>query len=235
MAKSLYEKSSILLINDEEIELGPLKIKFLRKFMDNFKSIDSAVDNEETIKILSECAAVCMQQYYPVIQTVEDLEDLVDLPTIYKILEFCAGIKIDPNNENIEEQAKKESEGNGQTWEELDLPDLEAEIFDFGAWKNFEELEASLTMPELTQLLKTKGKNDYRDKKFLAALKGIDLDKNSQNDDAWEKMKARVFSGGATENPNDILSFRGHKAQQAGFGIGLGLDYVDLKSKSETS
>jgi len=44
-------------------------------------------------------------------------------------------------------------------------------------------------------------------------------------------MKARVFSGGKTEDPNDILSFQGVKAQQNGFGIGLGISYEDQRKK----
>jgi hypothetical protein len=38
-------------------------------------------------------------------------------------------------------------------------------------------------------------------------------------------MKARVFSGGATDNPDDILALQGQNAQKAGFGIGMGLGY----------
>jgi hypothetical protein len=41
-------------------------------------------------------------------------------------------------------------------------------------------------------------------------------------------MKARVFSGGATTDSNDILALQGHNAQKAGFGIGMGLDYENL-------
>jgi hypothetical protein len=238
MAKRVFDKTPILFMDETEVELGPLKIKFLREFMSKFKQIEFTQDNEETIEVLTECALVCMKQHYPIVQTIEDLEDLVDLPTVYKILEYCAGIKIDPNSqEEIDEQAKVESENNKNSWEDLDLPMLESQIFDFGAWKNFEELEESLTMPELTQLLEVKRDNDYRDKKFMAALKGIDLDKQAKKDDAWEKMKAKVFSGGVTDNPDDILSFRGYKAEQSGFGIGMGLDYVDMKKpvdKSET-
>jgi hypothetical protein len=44
-------------------------------------------------------------------------------------------------------------------------------------------------------------------------------------------MKARVFSKGKTDNPNDIVSFQGTKAAQAGFGIGMGMGYEDLTKK----
>lgn len=41
-------------------------------------------------------------------------------------------------------------------------------------------------------------------------------------------MKARVFSGGKTDDPNDILSMQGVNAQKAGFGIGMGLSYEKI-------
>jgi hypothetical protein len=65
----------------------------------------------------------------------------------------------------------------------------------------------------------------------MAAIQGVDLDKESGKDrgqQEWEDMKARVFSGGQTNDSNDVLSLQGPKAQKMGFGIGMGLDYEDL-------
>lgn len=98
-----------------------------------------------------------------------------------------------------------------------------------GIWKDFNELEDNLSMPELTAILTAKRESDYNDKKFLAALQGVDLDKESGSapkQSSWEDIKARVFSGGAAKDANDIVSLQGVNAQQAGFGIGMGLDYV---------
>jgi len=83
-------------------------------------------------------------------------------------------------------------------------------------------------MPELIITLSAKRELDYEEKKFLAAIQGVDLDKESGQQDAWEKMKAKVFSGGTTDNPNDIVSYQGGKAAKAGFGIGMGLDYEQV-------
>jgi hypothetical protein len=82
-------------------------------------------------------------------------------------------------------------------------------------------------MPELITTLNAKQKEDYESKKFLAALKGIDIDKSSSNHQGstWEEIKARAFSKGQTSNPNDIVSLQGKAAKRAGFGIGEGLDY----------
>ena len=56
-------------------------------------------------------------------------------------------------------------------------------------------------------------------------MQGVDLDKASGKENAWEDMKARVFSKGAANGSNDILALQGANAQKAGFGIGMGIDY----------
>lgn len=79
-------------------------------------------------------------------------------------------------------------------------------------------------MPELLNILEEKSEQDFEDKKFLAALQGVDLEDQSSTN-KWEEIKARAFSGGKTSNPKDILALQGVAAQRAGFGIGMGLDY----------
>ncbi len=89
-------------------------------------------------------------------------------------------------------------------------------------------MEDSLSMPELVAILEAKQKEENDNRRFLAAMQGVDLDKDSNSSngqDAWEKIKAKAFSGGKTTNPDDIVSLQGSAAQRAGFGIGEGLDY----------
>jgi len=91
-------------------------------------------------------------------------------------------------------------------------------------------------MPELTSILAAKREADYEEKKFLAAIQGIDLDKsNNRSSNAWEDMKARVFSNGQAQNSDDILSLQGINAQKAGFGIGSGLEYSNLRDLENPS
>jgi hypothetical protein len=191
--------------------------------MEAFEFVKSAVDDDQAIYFLSECARIAMQQYYPSIKTVNELEDSVDLKTVYKILEYAAGIKIGNKESNIKEQATD----SGSSWDALDLAKLESEAFLLGIWKDYEELETSLSMPELFAILEAKREDDYAHKKFLAAIQGVDLDKQAgkQDANAWEAMKARVFSRGKTSDPNDITALQGYNAQKAGFGIGMGLSY----------
>lgn len=232
MATRVYDSGYINLVDGTEVYVKPLKIKYLREFMTAFELLKVSKNDEDSVNILSYCALVALRSQYPIIQTVEEFEDRVDLPNVYKILDLAAGIKI---NEKSEEAVKKQAEDSkSSTWDDLDLAELESELFLLGIWKDYEDLETSLSMPELVATLSSKRDLDYQEKKFLAAIQGVDLDKQSRGkkgQNEWEAMKARVFSRGKTSDPNDITSFQGTKAAQTGFGIGMGLGYEDLTKK----
>jgi len=223
MATTVYNTKNIVLQDGVEIELSPLKIKYLRQLMDNFDEVRNAQGDLEAIVALSKCARICMKQFRPEItQTQEMLEEYVNLQDIYDILDITAGIKI---NDKSEEPVKKQAVDSGSSCEELDLAKLESEVFLLGIWKDYEELETSLSMPELMITLSISRELNYDEKKFLAAMQGVDLDKNAEKSNAWEEMKARVFSGGQASNSKDIVALQGYNATRAGFGIGMGLDY----------
>ena len=229
MATTIYNSQIIHLFDGTELEIIPLKIKYLREFMDVFENIKETKNDDEAIAVLVECVRVCMKQYYPQISnTIEQVEDNIDMPTIYKILDTSAGIRI---NKKSQEPVKDQAIDSGQTWESLDLAKLESEVFLLGIWKDYQELEKSLSMPELIATLEVSRELDYTEKKFLAAILGVDLDgqtNKNKGQKEWEDMKARVFSGGKTGDSNDIVALQGFAAQKAGFGIGHGLDYEDL-------
>lgn len=231
MATEIYKKGNIFLIDGIELEIIPLKIKYLREFMTAFAEMDNVKGDDDAIKVLTNCVRVCMKQYYPQIsKTIEDVEDNVNLPTIYDIVDFAAGIKI---NKKSEEPVKQQAEKSGATWDDLDLAALESEVFLLGIWKDYQELEISLSMPELLATLASKRELDYEEKKFLAAIQGVDLEgEQDRGQQEWENMKARVFSGGATSDSKDVLALQGQNAQKAGFGIGMGLDYEDARDPS---
>jgi len=222
MATKIYDTKKISLVDDRVIFAAPLKIKYLREFLETFETIKEAKSDDESISILAQCALIAMQQYCPSIKTIEDLEDSLDLPTIYDVIDVAAGIKI---NEKSENTVKDQAVDSGSTWETLDLAKLESEVFLIGIWKDYDQLELSMSMQELTATLKIKRELDYNDKKFFAAMQGVDLDKNSGNGNEWEDMKARVFSKGAVTDGNDILALQGINAEKAGFGIDMGLTY----------
>jgi hypothetical protein len=230
MATTVYQTKNVTLIDGTEIEIIPLKIKYLREFMEAFEDVKNAKNDDEAIEFLVECVRISMKQFYPKIsKSKSDVEDSFDMPAIYIILDVSAGIKINQKSDNT---VKDQATDSGSSWSELDLAKIESEVFLLGIWKDYEELEKSLSMPELMATLSSRRELEYEEKKFLAAIQGVDLDKesgSSRGQKEWEDMKARVFSKGATGDSKDILALQGQNARQAGFGIGAGLEYEDLR------
>ena len=225
MAKRVYDINVISDIDGNTYNISPLKIKYMHGFMEKFETVHTAQNNDETIDILLECGLIAMSQFAPnKFVSIEQLSESFDLKTLYEIIEYAADIKIAANDEK--DGSVKGSEGS--TWATMDISKLETEVFLTGIWKNFEELEESINMPELLIILSTKRELDYESKKFNAALQGVNLDEQTGKRDAWQDLKARVFSGGTANDSNDILSLQGQNAVSAGFGIGLGLDYEKI-------
>lgn len=224
MATKIYESDTIETVDGVAIYITPLKIKYLRQFMDVFNSLKTAKSEDEYMLFLAECIRIAMQQYFPSIKTIADVEDSFTLDTLYRVLEIAAGISL----KKQEKEENKISQESGSSWDTMRLDEFEAELFLLGIWKDYEDLEMSLSMPELTATLNAKREADYAEKKFLAAIQGIDLDKQSNKSNAWEDMKARVFSKGQAKNADDVLSLQGANAKKAGFGIGMGLSYEKL-------
>jgi hypothetical protein len=101
MATKVYETVDIELMDGEKIQMRPLKISLLREFMKEFQKIGDegiAEDNIKSMDLLLSCATIAMKQYNEELATKEKLEEVLDLPTVYKIIEVAAGIKLnDPN------------------------------------------------------------------------------------------------------------------------------------------
>jgi len=101
MATQVYETVEIELMDGTKISLRPLKISLLREFMKEFQKIGDekiAEDNIKSMDLLLDCSVIAMKQYNEELATKEKLEDIIDLPTVYKIIEIAAGIKLnDPN------------------------------------------------------------------------------------------------------------------------------------------
>lgn len=224
MATRVYQINTIADIFGNEYKIIPLKIKYMHEFMERFELVDNAKNEDESIDRLLECAVIAMEQYAPgKFLNKEQIAENFDIKTLYAIIQYAADIS---KGEKTEQSNTKKSDGS--TWSTIDIAKLESEVMLTGIWKNFEELEESLSMPELLSILSTKRELDYESRKFAAALQGVNLDEETGKSNAWEDLKARVFSRGQTDNSNDILSLQGQNAQAAGFGIGLGLDYEKI-------
>jgi hypothetical protein len=93
MATTTYEPEKLTLIDGTVIEIRPLKISLLKPFMKKFEGVaDVAEDNEKSMNILIECVAIAMKQYSPELAAdPARLEEVLDLPTVYKIVEAASG------------------------------------------------------------------------------------------------------------------------------------------------
>jgi inhibitor of KinA sporulation pathway (predicted exonuclease) len=96
MSTEVYEEKVIKLIDGKEIKVRPLKISLLRPFMKKFEGIAAvAEDNDKSLSLLMECVQIAMQQYNPEIAgDLKALEETLDLPTVYKIVEEASGVKL---------------------------------------------------------------------------------------------------------------------------------------------
>lgn len=101
MATSVYETVDVELMDGTNISMRPLKISLLRDFMKKFEKIGDetiAADNIKSMDLLLDCAVIAMKQYSPELAEKAKLEEIMDLPTVYKVIEVASGIKLnDPN------------------------------------------------------------------------------------------------------------------------------------------
>jgi hypothetical protein len=93
MATTTYTPQVLTLIDGTTIEVRPLKISLLKPFMKKFEGVSLvAEDNEKSMNLLLECVAIAMKQYSPELAAdPAKLEELLDLPTVYKIVEAASG------------------------------------------------------------------------------------------------------------------------------------------------
>jgi hypothetical protein len=79
-----------------------------------------------------------------------------------------------------------------------------------GHWKNFDELESNLSLEELMATLESLRGREDRERKFLAAINGVDLE---------EEVKS---SGDVSELMNSNI------ASKEGFGHNEGLAFMQM-------
>ena len=94
------EGTELTLIDGTKIKVRPLKISLLRPFMSKFEQVAAVADNnEKSMNILVECVQIAMKQYKPEIaDDTKKLEDNIDLPTVYKVIESASGVKLQDAN-----------------------------------------------------------------------------------------------------------------------------------------
>jgi len=95
MATTVHESKELTLMDGTKISVRPLKISLLRPFMKKFEGVAAvADDNEKSMTLLIECVKIAMEQYKPELADTAKLEEVLDLPTVYKIVEAASGVTL---------------------------------------------------------------------------------------------------------------------------------------------
>jgi hypothetical protein len=101
VATKIYDEIEIELSDGEVVLVKPLAIKQLRKFMEVIKKLDDPeMENEDqAMEIFIEACMVCLEKTKPELaKDKEKFEDIIEIPTMMKILEVAGGLKnSDPN------------------------------------------------------------------------------------------------------------------------------------------
>lgn len=99
MATKVYETYEIELQDGTKAVLKPLSIKKLREFMSYMSKMDGNQTEDEVVSILLKAAALGLQDSAPELaKDTDKLEEVLDMPTIKKIIEVCGGINLDDPN-----------------------------------------------------------------------------------------------------------------------------------------
>ena len=103
MATQVYEVTEIELLDGTKIKMRPLKISLLREFMKKFEGLQKvAEDNSKSMDVLMDCVQIAMKQYAPDLSVDRvKLEDNIDLPSVYKVVEAASGVKFDDSGNSL--------------------------------------------------------------------------------------------------------------------------------------
>lgn len=99
MATAVYDIIDLELSNGETLQVRPLPIKPLRKFMEIIDKLDSIENESEALEIFIEAGMLCVSHFNKELaKDKETFEDIIEIPTLMKILEVAGGLKLnDPN------------------------------------------------------------------------------------------------------------------------------------------
>lgn len=113
MASTVYKQVTIELQDGKEVVLKPLPIGRLRRFMEAWLEFENAESNDDGYSVFINCAGIGIEHEFKGVfdslkaseseraegkflsaEYQEYLEDVLDLDTIYKILEISGNLKL---------------------------------------------------------------------------------------------------------------------------------------------
>lgn len=95
---------------------------------------------------------------------------------------------------------------------------MEAKVFLLGIFKNYDDLEENLSMPELIATLEAHEKEKFKDRQFMAAMQGVELNDPFDDAPSLEDIKKRVASKSLNLAPDDAVVLKDD--------IGLGYETI---------
>lgn len=97
MATSVYDVVSVELQDGTTLELRPLPIKQMRTFMKKLETLGQPSDEEgveqDGMDQIVDLTKICLEKNKGAAK-IKDYEDVLDLPTAYKIIEICTGVNL---------------------------------------------------------------------------------------------------------------------------------------------
>lgn len=92
----MSENNTIELMDGTKLSVRPLKLSLLKPFLKEFKELETvAADDEKSMDVLISCVQIALKQYAPELsEDKEKIEDTIDLPTVYKIIDAASGITL---------------------------------------------------------------------------------------------------------------------------------------------
>lgn len=119
MATTVYDTQTITLQDETEVTLAPLAIGRLRRFMKAWSAFADIKEDDESFDIYINCAGIALEKDFAdrfdgktrddenvlTDEYREHLEEILDLDTIFKILEVCGGLKL--NDPKLMEEIQK--------------------------------------------------------------------------------------------------------------------------------
>lgn len=99
MATKVYDTLEVELQEGTVVTVKPLNIRLLRKFMEVMGDMDPEATETENLDVLVKACGIAIEKQAPdIANNRENLEEALDIPTMWKIIEIAGGIKMaDPN------------------------------------------------------------------------------------------------------------------------------------------
>lgn len=113
MATQVYNTEDIALQDGTDVTLKPLAIARLRRFMDAWREFEKVTDDGDGFDVFVNCTGISLEENFvdkfdTLLPSAEQkkkglhlspdyknyLEGVLDLDTIYKVLDVCGGIKL---------------------------------------------------------------------------------------------------------------------------------------------